>query len=227
VHITSLRLLAPDLPAQAAFYTRVLGLPLIHDDADELTFQAGATRLSFAAAPAGDQGAYHFAFNIPENQFASAKAWLAARVPLLRNQDGADEFDFSHWDAHAVYAADPASNILELIARHALPNGRAGDFDSSSLLEVSEIGLATPDVGALASRLEAELGLGVFRGSLSDSFGALGDETGLFILVRTGRRWYPDLQTPAQALPLIVHVTTATKRRFVVNGQSFGVVEET
>ena len=38
---------------------------------------------------------YHFAFNIPENQFAEAKAWLMARVSLMTH-GARDEI---HWSA--------------------------------------------------------------------------------------------------------------------------------
>jgi hypothetical protein len=76
-------------------------------------------------------GAYHFAFNIPENQIRSAKEWLMPRTVLLKDEQGNDYFQHSGWNSEAVYFKDPAGNILEFIARHDLSNAVDGDFDSS------------------------------------------------------------------------------------------------
>ena len=53
-------------------------------------------------------------------------------------------------------------------------------------MEVSEIGLPVADVGAAVDFLEAELGLPHFSGD-RESFSAVGDDRGLFIVVPVGR----------------------------------------
>jgi catechol-2,3-dioxygenase len=225
MHIDALELQAPDLAALARFYGETLDLPIAAHGTDRLVVQAGYTQLAFAAAPPGWHGAYHFAFNIPQNQLAPAKVWLQARVPLARDAGGQDEFDFTHWDARAVYFYDPAGNIVELIARQALDNAAAGAFDARGVLGVSEIGLPSPAVLDTVRRFEARLGLQVFRGSASESFAAVGGETGLFIVVRAGRLWFPDLRVPAEPLPFVVTAATGAGRRFEVSGPDLDIVD--
>ena len=201
--ITHLQLYAHNLAAQQAFYGETLGLPA-HRQANELRITAGATALIFMPAPSNELGVYHFAFNIPENQFAQAKAWLSARVPLHCGASGQDEFDFRDWNAHAIYAIDPDGNIIELIARHGLPNASDTPFTATSLLNISEIGLATPNVRALVKQLHTQYGLPIYDGAGSDTFTAVGDEHGLFIVVAENRLWYPDTGIPAKPAHTVV-----------------------
>jgi catechol-2,3-dioxygenase len=127
----------------------------------------------------------HLAFNIPENLFAEAVRWAGERADLIE-VDGSVEVDFRAWNAHSVYFSDPDGNVLELIARHGLDNAAS----EMALLEVSEVGLPVPDVGEAAGWLIGVLGLEVYD-SVGDTFAALGDERGLFILSREGRNWFP------------------------------------
>lgn len=190
MRILDLALLTPDVAAQARFYAAGLGLP-VEATGDRLTVKVGYSRLTFVPAAPDWSGLYHFAFNVPPDQFAAAKAWAARRVTLLRDAHGAGEFVFRSWDARALYFHDPAGNVVELIARQALP-AASGAFGPTSLLGVSEIGLATEAVGLTVDSLRSALGLDVFRGSQSPDFVALGDGEGLLIVVQAGREWYPD-----------------------------------
>ena len=49
--------------------------------------------------------------------------------------------DFSAWNADALYFLDPAGNVVELIARHSLPNASDAPFGPDAFLEVSEVGM--------------------------------------------------------------------------------------
>ena len=188
MHFTELRLAARDAAALRSFYGDALGLPLLDAPDAALTVHAGATKLVFERDPAV-AAPYHFAFNIPENKLAAAKAWLAGRAVLL-TQGGEDEFHSEGWDADMLYFEDPAGNVLELIARHTLPNAAPGGFGPRDLLEVSEIGLPVDDVPATVSALGEALGARPYREG-GDSFAPIGDEHGLCIVVRTGRPWFP------------------------------------
>jgi catechol-2,3-dioxygenase len=214
---------APGALAQARFYGGVLGLPLLEQTNTRVSLLAGETRLSFEAAPAGWHGAYHFAFNIPAQQLAAAKAWLAGRVPLVRGSAGEDEFDFRNWQARALYFYDPAGNIVELIARQAVGDAAGPAVGSASLLGVSELGLASTDVAETVRLLAAALGVGVFRGSINENFAAVGGETGLFIVVREGRPWFPDQRVTADRLPVAATVRVADGRQFTVSGPPYAV----
>ena len=159
--IKSLKLWATQLDDLAAFYRDTFGL-IISARQNRFEAYVGYTRLAFHQADVAESGPYHFAINIPENQFAEGKAWLAQRVPLLQDRNGADEFDFLSWNAHACYCYDPAGNILELIARHSLDCATTEPFSARSLLGVSEIGLVTDDVRGSVNQLCQKFGLGVY-----------------------------------------------------------------
>ena len=217
MQILTLTVQAAALDPLRTFYATVLDLAVSEHSSSRIIFQAGATRLIFEKAADNHPRIYHFAFNIPENQLESAKAWVLERIPLLKSADGADTFHSAGWNSDGIYFCDPVGNILEFIARHSLENAQSGEFSSQSILSISEIGLATDHVQALVSQLCEKLGLAVYDGAGSDTFTAVGDEHGLFIIVRQGRKWYPNLVTPAEFLPVRMDVS--------VNGRKFSVDE--
>ena len=203
MNITRLELLAADLGAERDFYAGVLELP-VRLDSPILEVQVGKTQLLFTESPQFD-GAYHFAFNIPENQFAAAKDWLRQRTPLVVSQSGQDEYNFESWNAHAVYFFDPAGNVVELIARHNLSNASSNPFGGHSLLNVSEISVTTANVLEIVPAIQLALNVEVYDGP-SATFAAVGDEHGLFIVVPEGRAWFPDTGLRAGFYPLTVHL---------------------
>lgn len=221
--IHELRLMTNHLQEQRDFYHQLLGFPLLTADADEVVLQVGSSTLIFAAAAAPIPAPYHFAFNLPEGQFAEAKAWLAARAPLLADANGADEFDFSAWNAHAIYFADHDGNIGEFIARHGLPSPATRPFSAASLLSISEIGLAVDDVLHFVERLQTRLHLPVYLQHPTATFTPMGDEHGLLIVVKDGRRWFPQERVAAHAAPLTVVVSTSTAGKHTIHGPPYRI----
>jgi len=211
--IKRLELLAGDLYAQRDYYANVLDLP-VHLEAESLTVQAGKTELVFAQAPPKWKGEYHFCFNIPENQFVHAKAWLSA---ILKDEGGRDEFESKSWNSTSLYFKDTAGNILEFIARHEQKNAVSAPFNSGQILQVSEIGLPTQDVISLANDLCKKLGLSIYRQEANETFTPVGDEEGLFILPVEKRIWIPNTGVPAQMLDVKVNVEIEGKE-FNVRG---------
>lgn len=140
MHILQFELLTGDLPAQKNFYSNILALPTELTSSGMLV-HAGSTEILFTRAPSGFDGAYHFAFNIPQNQYQAARQWVTARIPLLKDKTGKEDFHSDSWNADSVYFPDASGNVLEFIARHSLNNPVDGDFDASNILNVSEIGL--------------------------------------------------------------------------------------
>jgi len=205
MNIIRLELPAKDLIAQRDYYSNVLELPVTLS-AEQLEIRAGETLLVFTQAEDDFDGAYHFACNISENQFHSAKAWIADRTSLLKDTTGEDEFQFEGWNSASVYFKDAAGNILEFIARHNLKNGVDGDFRSSGILNVSEIGLPSQDVLSFAKDLSASLNLSVFKQEPKATFTPIGDDHGLLILPIENRIWFPDTGIPAKLLPVNVNV---------------------
>jgi catechol-2,3-dioxygenase len=74
------RALTVDLQAQRDFYTNILELPR-EPTSSRLLVQTGKTELLFTQASSNFEGAYHFAFNIPENQYLAGKEWDVSGVP--------------------------------------------------------------------------------------------------------------------------------------------------
>jgi hypothetical protein len=234
--IKSLRLAtAAPLADMKAFYHGLLGLQLIEEKKDSLTIAAGPTRLTFVAA-AGENGVpfYHFAFNIPENKIRAALAWQKERTPLIpipeRLRDPAfpaDVVDYSYWNAHSIFFFDAAGNVVEYIARHDLDNGAGGAFDSRDILYASEIGLITDDVADLALKLKAVAGVKQYRGA-SDQFTALGDESGLLLVMKRGRVLSFDARTKKEAAIFQTAVTVrgAESTKFSVPGLPYEITVE-
>ena len=200
--IRRLELLSADLEAQRNFYGNILELPVRLDD-PILEIQAGRTRLFFTCTPEFD-GAYHFAFNIPTNQFESAKRWISSRIPLLQDENRKDEFHSENWNSSSVYFKDPAGNVLEFIARHNLDNAVTGDFDRLQILNISEIGLPSEDVVGLANEICKKLDVSVFRQQPNESFTPVGDDNGLLIIPVKDRIWIPNSGVPARLLSVRV-----------------------
>lgn len=201
-----LSLKAARLEEQARFYRETLALPVVEEGPDGVAFRAGWTTLRFEPAdPVTPDPVYHFAFNIPENRFDEALAWARERFPIARSSDGREVYHFARWDAHAFYFMDPAGNVCEFIARHTLRNATDRPFDSRDIGEVSEIGLITDDVPALVDRTREVLGAEPYLGHRSDTFTAVGDAEGLFIVVERGREW---LGSPIKADAFPARITT-------------------
>jgi len=203
VNITRLELLTADLQAQKDFYANILELPT-RLTSSGLEGKAGKTDILFTQAPSDFDGAYHFAFNIPENQFRASKEWISSRIPLLCDESGKDEFASESWNSHSIYFKDAAGNVLEFIARHNLKEAVDGDFDSQQILRVSEIGLPSEDVMGLANELCRRLNISVFKQEPNETFTPVGDDNGLLILPIMNRIWIPNSGVPARLLPIKV-----------------------
>lgn len=189
MYLTRITLPAHDAADLATFYGETLGLSVQLDE-QTAHVRIGGTELVFegASPPAGP---HHLAFTVPTGKLAAGKAWLRGRVSLL-TRGGEDEFEATaSWNACSVYFGGPEDSVLELIDRRDLNNPAAGAFSSPDLLCVSEVGVAVPDVRAVADRLRAEAGLAAYGDEPGESFAAVGDVHGLLILVTPGRAWFP------------------------------------
>jgi len=203
MNIHKVELLSVDLVAQKDFYSKILEIPAELTESG-LLIQAGTTDILFTQAPSDFDGAYHFAFNIPANQYPAAKNWISSRISLLRDKSGKEDFHSNTWNSDSVYFLDASGNVLEFIARHTLENAVDGDFDSNQILNVSEIGLPSEDVIGLANTLCSQLGVSVYKQEPNENFTPVGDENGLFILPIQNRIWMPDSGVPAKMLPVKV-----------------------
>ena len=173
------------------FYTQVLGFSLDDEHHDRFQIKAGSSIIEFTDKDVAGRPYYHFALNIPSNQFREAKEWLKGKLTLLV-EDGEDEADFSFWPAHSCYFEDPAGNIVELVARYKENPINHAPFSVNSILNISEIGLVVKDAKRVGEQLEA-IGILESEGDpISNSSLNFMQENknGVFILLtNTGRRW--------------------------------------
>lgn len=200
--ITSLRLLtAAPLADMKTFYCDLIGFELVSETASELEVRGGLTDITFVKTDNPDQQPfYHFAFNIPENKILAAYAWQKTKTPIVFPRPGArnewhteghprEVYNFQHWNAHSVFFLDPASNLVEYIARHELPNASpVEDFSVKDILYASEIGFIVEAPDQAAVLFQEHLKVQPYIGN-SGTFQPMGDAYGLLLLFQTGTLW--------------------------------------
>lgn len=140
---------------------------------------------------------FHVAFHVRAEAFDRVVAQLGGKIPLLTaGVGGGLEREFPRWNAKAVYAEDPAGNIVEWITRPSVawPTEPKPQPDVTA---IAEIGI--PLVNWAEDLAEAQRWLPVWDQPAND-FVALGDWDGLLIAVPEGRGWVPTGR-PAQYFP--------------------------
>jgi len=174
------------LEEMKGFYEYQMGFRIVEEDAASFTLSIGDSQLVFAES---DRSAsYHFAFNIPGNQFSLAKSWASSRVDLNR-QEGMDEIYYANFDADAFYFQDPAGNVVEFIGRRNVD--RMGNFSIDSLLNISEVSITTPNVKEVGEQLESlEIPVRGNKGIEPSALNFLGSGDAFILLVAPKRVWY-------------------------------------
>lgn len=181
---------------------------------DRLALRVGAATVSFRAWDGDRRPFYHFALLVPGDRFRAAHAWTRDRVELLSSphDPGCTVFAFDAWEAEACYFHDPAGNIVELIAHHGVGDTDDPDapFSPRELIGVSEIGIVTPGLAETAARLERDLGVRLWDGSVEEDGPGLafvGRKAHTLILARVGRGWLPTGR-PAEVHPVQITLTS-------------------
>ena len=86
-----------------------------------------------------------------------------------------------------------------------------------SVIHVSEIGLAVDNVLAQVAEFKDRLGIEPHRGASDDTFTAVGDIYGLFIVVKIGRFWFPTDTDAAPVAPVKVTIEGAQEQHYHVS----------
>ena len=176
------------LDEQLDFYVDILELPQLKRTTHSGSLKIGASILTFRFKENIDP--CHFAFNIPPNREEDALKWLKKRVQIL-SFDGVEITDFKSWNAKAIYFYDKDLNIVEFISRKNLKTHNEDSFSSESILNISEIGLATTQIEMTYNELNKMQKIEIFDGNF-ERFCALGNEEGMFILVNQKiKKWFP------------------------------------
>jgi D-alanyl-D-alanine carboxypeptidase len=168
------------------FYEYQMGFRIVEEDDSSFTLAIGDSQLVFKASERA--AVYHFAFNIPGNQYTLAKGWASSRVKLNR-QEGMDEIYYANFNADAFYFQDPAGNVVELIARRHVD--RMGDFTVDSLLNISEVSITTTHVKEVGEKIEAmDIPVRGNKGIEPNALNFLGQGDVFILLVAPKRTWY-------------------------------------
>jgi catechol 2,3-dioxygenase-like lactoylglutathione lyase family enzyme len=216
--IERVTLLSENLEHQDLFYRDVLGLTVERAEFKVLV-HAGETLLEFQQATHNWQGAYHFAFDIPENHVRKAYDRLQYQVEFFPGEHG-DIIHHASWDAHSLYFRDPAGNVVELIGRHTQGNASDGTFGPESILHMSEIGLPSEDVQRTVRKLQADLELDVYDSEIP-AFSAVGDPQGLIIVTSLDRIWYPNTRVPSSYNPVEICLVLNSGERYQINAPPY------
>lgn len=191
MNILEIQLITSNIPQTQKFYHEILGMEILHADDSSIKFSAAQSTLVFKKT-AINNPFYHFAFTIPSNKFEEAHAWANQNVQLLPITPASTIANFTNWNAKAFYFYDNNQNIVEFIARFDLDNNSDKSFDGGSIFSISEIGIVTDDAKAYSERMIEEYDINFFsKQPPQDDFAAIGDDSGLFIVVNDKRNWYP------------------------------------
>ncbi|KGP90547.1 glyoxalase [Pontibacillus chungwhensis BH030062] len=218
MEITKVILKTNDIQSMKQFYKDVLEMEIILEGDQFFEVLVGESVLAFTSKDVEGEPYYHFAFNIPSNQFKEAKHWVQSRVQL-NTEEGEDEADFSDLPAQSLYFYDPAGNIVEFIARHSISEGSGVPFSSNSLLKISEISITVTDAQSAGVRM-GQIGIHErdqepISGSVLNFMGSRKRGNSL-LLIEPGRRWiFSDKKAEVHPLDVIL----GTGDRVVVNDQ--------
>lgn len=196
------------------FYQNVLEMKMIDVSEERFTVQIGASQLTFQN---GDQPAfYHFAINIPGNQFSQMKYWIKDKIQLNR-EGGIDEIYFPSFDADAMYFEDPAGNIIELIGRR--KRDLFGTLTSAAFLDVSEVGIVTPHLVDVGDDLQ-DFGIPLRHGTEINpkDVNFLGRNDTFIVLAPPNRKWYFSKQK-SETYPLEITLTNGQHIKLDKNGR--------
>ncbi len=189
--INEIQLLTDRMEETICFYRDILRLSVIKSENNVTKFSAGTSVLTFHPSH-HTSPVYHFAFNIPKNQFNEALQWAASKFQLIQLTASGIVADFQSWNAKAFYFYDNNHNIVEFIARFDLENDSQQSFDGSSVCSISEVGLVVKEPKTYAAKLMAAYHLALFEKQLpKEDFIAMGNDEGLLIIVSENRIWYP------------------------------------
>lgn len=174
------------LKALKRFYGDVMEFNIVESTNEQFVVEIGQSVITFIKT---DQPAfYHFAINIPGNQFSMLKFWMQDRVTLSRGES-LDEIYFSSFDADSMYFEDPAGNIVELIGRR--KQDLFGEVSKASFLNISEVGIVTPFVASVGDKLQ-DFGIPLRGGTDVNpmTLNFLGKGDAFIVLVPPNRKWY-------------------------------------
>jgi len=199
-----------------SFYTDVLQFPSRSVD-QGFAVVIGESILECHEVSDTSEPFYHFAFNIPSNQFEAAKVWASERVQLAE-EDGQTEVYFNRFHSYSFYIVDPAGNIVEFISRQLDAPAREGNFSSKMVLSIGEINVTTPDLFATGQQL-IDWGIPAYQqAAIEEGLNFLGAGSSFLLLGKPDRQWLFS-HRKATMYPLTIVIDHHKQIKVSVTGQ--------
>ncbi|MFA1819968.1 hypothetical protein ACDX78_07215 [Virgibacillus oceani] len=201
------------------FYANVLEWDMKESNTEQFTVNVGGTDITFKHSE--NPAFYHFAINIPGNQFVIMKQWIRDRMPLLQSQ-GVTETYYQSLGADSMYVEDPAGNTVELIARR--NRDLFGPLTKEAFFDVSEVGITTPYVYEAGEELQ-DMGIPLRHGAEVNTKGMnyLGRGDAYIVLVPPEWKWEFS-KKKAETHPL--EITFTDGRHIAMSKEGLIVVSE-
>lgn len=167
------------------FYMNVLSLPIDTITNNSFNVQIGSSTITFIQQE--KEAKYHFAINIPGNQFTIIKEWISDRQ-ALETQEGIDEIYRVKFNADSFYIKDPSGNLIEFIGRRT--RDFLGSFTLDAFYDISEISIVTDDVNAVGELIQ-DMGIPLYFDSMIDetNINYLGKDDAFIVLTPKDREW--------------------------------------
>ncbi|MEK4425245.1 VOC family protein [Solibacillus sp. FSL K6-1523] len=150
--IINAKLKTEKLKEMKEFYEQILGFSIENETSNSFRITLGKSSIEFNDQEVIGMPYYHFACDIPSNQFEEAKNWIKNKTNLL-TEDGTDEIYFAFSVAKSFYFEDPSGNIIEFIARLEDNPPSNHPFSIDSIQKLSEMSLIVPDKMAVANQM--------------------------------------------------------------------------
>lgn len=184
------------------FYMNVLSFPISEVTSNSFNVQVGTSTIEFIEQE--KVARYHFAINIPGNQFTIIKDWISDRYSLETNE-GVDKIYRVKFAADSFYIKDPSGNLIEFIGRRS--RDFLGTFTLEAFYDLSEISIVTNSVNEVGELIQDEA-IPLYSNSQIDESGVnyLGKDDSFIVLVPEGRKWAFSNES-AIISPLIIYLT--------------------
>ncbi len=184
------------------FYMNVLSLPIDAVTSNSFNVQIGTSTIKFIEHE--KEARYHFAINIPGNQFSIIKEWVRNRHPLERDE-GIDEIYRVKFNADSFYIKDPSGNLVEFIGRRT--RDFLGTFTLEAFYNLSEISIVTDSVNQVGELIQDEAIPLYFNSKIDENnTNYLGKDDSFLVLTPEGREWTFSKDT-AIISPLTIYLT--------------------
>lgn len=166
------------------FYMNIMEFEIIATEDTHFTIKIGTSELTFIETT--EDASYHYAINIPGNQFVIMKEWLQQKYQLSKN-GGVNQVYNPSFDADSMFLEDPAGNLIELIGRR--DRDFLGSFTRDAFYDISEVTIVSPhvvDIGEQIQDINLPLQYGIEANP--ERINYLGKDDTFIVLVKDKRK---------------------------------------